>query len=931
MRPWVLLYGLLLPMVCVAQPVRPSEQLLRALKAVQSVAQARPVLQELVRALEAGYLFGQEASIGRLTLGIWRDPAAPPEVRFTLRTIYGMIAPALAAMDPALAETLLVQVPLTWVVDGPPGHRELALDMLKLAAQEPLMQKAAARALRQTVTELFQRATGEAERQRLLDLLVESEVTLKMSFPPDFIAWLRTYRGPYAWKLPDILAVDTTDTGSQVLIALALDPPPLPPEQAVWISTRRYRQLFLEKLQSRRLSLEQKRRLLAGAVDPTFLEDALPLLRAWIRAGETLPPPPVSAWPTLETWAVQPERCEVAVHLLAAAGREGLVRLFRLVQADKRVRNLQPCAWDRWRALWTHADPIAPLLEEAYQSEPAPWLLRLLARVGHWDRVLEALHASDPALRREAAFLLGFAWIPPEDTDRLARLGDAEHGHALVAALQSRPDVMARARQLLRAALEDTDEDVRRQALEALLLAEDVEAEQYLLSVLGQSDEKRGHTLQLLSNSQDVPLPERVVASLVRIARYDPAQKARLQAIEALRRARPGTWRAAVEPEIRSLLNDADAWIRRYAAAYFVAVPAEDTATTAALLAATRDPGDYVRHEAAKALGQTRAFTPELVAALAARLEEGDAAENVVAALESAYLHALRREPGSVDRLLAILLHREGEARWRRALLEGPPALPEVAQALLERLAGLPLEAWTSAPARYGPGDMVQMLREILAAEADPPALVLVRHLVAPECFDAWLVGRVVEDQTLSLEHQLRLLQGVTQIPEDLREAVWQLFLQAVRAEIGDETAFGLLAHFGFAGTRRLVEALWDDPPALQRAARYLLRQENLAERRGLTGSPGGPRLPVPQVEDLPWIEATLARIPAGKHDPRLAPLVELLRLYELGNDVALRKAVFQTRIPELLYRHLEDPVACRGVAHVVGRLHGRQVTPRCE
>ncbi len=927
MRSWTFLFGLLLPMVCVAQPARHEERLLRELEAVQTAAQARPVLQQLVRALEAGDFFGQETSIGRLTLRIWRDPAAPPEVLFTLRTIYGMIAPALAAMDPALAETLLVQVPLTWVVDGPPERRELALDLLKRTAQEPLMQEAAVRALRQAIRELFQQEAGEADRESILNLLAESGVMLKGAFPPDFIRWLRTYQGPYAWKLPEILALDTTDVGTQALIAFALDPPPLPPEQAAWMSTRRYRQAFLEKLAARHLSLAQKRRLVAGAVDPTLLEDALPLLRAWIRAGETLPPPPFSVLPMLETWAVQPARCEVAVHLLAAAGREGLTRLFRLVQADKRdwggpIQNPQPCAWDRWHVLWNQADSIAPRLEEAYRSEPTPWLLRLLARVGHWNRVLAALHASDPAMRREAAFLLGFAWIPPDDTDRLARLGDAAHGRALVATLQARADVSARARLLLRKALEDADEGVRQQALEVLLLAGDRGAEQYLHVVLQQAGEKRRQWLQALSNSADLPLPERVATLLVRIARRDTVQKNRLQAIEALRKARPGSWRIAMESEIRRLLGDADAWIRRTAAEYFVHVPAEDTATTAALLAATYDPDKYVRHAAAQALGQTHAITPWLVGQMEIRLREGDTDANVGAALENAYLHALRHEPASVDRLLAVLLHREGDAHWRRILLEGPPASPEVAQALLERLAGLPLEAWTPSPARYGPGDMAQ----VLEAEADPPARVLVRHLVAPERFDAWLVKRVLEEREASLEHRLWLLQGVTQLPEDLREAVWQLFLQAVREEIDGEAARGLLIRFGFAGTRRLIEALWDDPPALQRAARYLLGQEHLDSMQD------GPRLPVPAEADLPWIEAMLARLPADRRDARLEPLVELLRLYELGgNNPALRKALFQTRIPELLYRHLTDPVACRVVAHVVGNLHGRQVVPRCE
>ncbi|WP_243665167.1 hypothetical protein [Rhodothermus marinus] len=57
---------------------------------------------------------------------------------------------------------------------------------------------------------------------------------------------------------------------------------------------------------------------------------------------------------------------------------------------------------------------------------------------------------------------------------------------------------------------------------------------------------------------------------------------------------------------------------------------------------------------------------------------------------------------------------------------------------------------------------------------------------------------------------------------------------------------------------------------------------------------------------------------------------MDLLGLWDLGNDPALRKAVFQTRIPELLLRHLADPAECRIVAEAVGSLFSRGVMPRC-
>lgn len=73
-------------------------------------------------------------------------------------------------------------------------------------------------------------------------------------------------------------------------------------------------------------------------------------------------------------------------------------------------------------------------------------------------------------------------------------------------------------------------------------------------------------------------------------------------------------------------------------------------------------------------------------------------------------------------------------------------------------------------------------------------------------------------------------------------------------------------------------------------------------------------------------METVLARLKPGTRDPRLEPLVRLLGLWELGQYH--RQAMFQSRIPQLLLRHLADPAECRVVADAVGSLYRRR--PRC-
>lgn len=243
----------------------------------------------------------------------------------------------------------------------------------------------------------------------------------------------------------------------------------------------------------------------------------------------------------------------------------------------------------------------------------------------------------------------------------------------------------------------------------------------------------------------------------------------RRRAVVLLGRAEPGPWQAAVEPVLQQLLRDPDQEVRRAAAEYFAAVPAREVATTAALIGATRDAHMYVRHAAAIALGLARGWTPELVDRLEVRLREGDPDANVVRALEDAYPHALRRAPGAVDRLLAIVLERKGPARWRKALAEGPQADAAVAWELLKRLEARPLKDWAPVPPGFGPGLLQRMVEFFVRAEEDPPPLGIIGHLVPREMLDPFLIRRALEDPEASLGHRLWLIQQALEIPEDLR------------------------------------------------------------------------------------------------------------------------------------------------------------------
>ena len=908
------------------KPMKHDDLLLRKLETVRTAADVQPVLEEIIRALRNGRLFGREMEIARLTLRFWQDTAIPSAVRLQLQQIYEIIAPAVVAQGSSVAQTLLVDVPLSWLASDNPDLQQLTFPIVRLTWT---LDEALQRRIAEVLPVVLERTAAYSEEllEAIIAFLTETKPHLSSSFPPAFLNRLRTYRGPHAWDIPGILALDTTETGTNTLIAWAIDPPPLPSDARSWLTRDRWRRLFLEKLEQRTLTLEQKQKIAGLLPDPGLQQTVLRLVRLWWYRKEALPSPPLKTLSLLESLVLQGKSCAEAARLLAAAGTEGVTRLFQMVAEDRRdwgaaIRNPRPCEWDRWSALFDHAAVIADRIEQAYRTHPAPWQVQLLAAAGRWESVLEALQAPAASLRQQAALLLSLALAP--EKEEAARLGNAAYGQKLAQSLAGLPDLQLRIRKALQQALQDKDPGVYREALRALLQLGDEAASRALRAALQQED----RWFQTFISGFRPKFTTSLALQLAHIAQDNATNNViRRRAIELLRLAKPDSWQNEVEPFLRSLLRDADPLIRRAVAEYFASIPARNPGTTADLLAATRDASEYVRYAAASALGMAQSWTPTLVEQLRRRLEKGDPDENVERALEVAYLHALRHEPGTVDQLLKIIISRKGPSHWRRALAEGPPADPTVARTLLHRLAEYPPSEWAPLPSS-GIGKLAQFIASLVHAEEDPPPLVILTRLITPEILDPWLVQYALTAPDLSLSHRLWLLQLTSAIPEEFQDTVFQLWTEALLQGEGLEWGMELLKRWGFASVQRLITMFWNRPEALHRVWQNLRKLEAQAAQQEAMGFSGTFSLPKPSAADLPWIEAMLARIPAGARDPRLTPFIHLAGIWHLGNHPALRRAAFRTRIPALLLRHLADPVECRTVAEAVGSLFGRQPPP---
>ncbi|BCW92323.1 MAG: PBS lyase [Thermoanaerobaculum sp.] len=902
-----------------------AESLLRRLDAA-APATAGPLVEELAGKLESGEFYLREPDVARACLRLWRHPATPPEVLARVQRVLASIAAALEVQDPTLARTVFLEVPWEWLATGDPQRQQLAREVVRWAC-EAQDGEARFRAL-EALPSLLERAASfsDAGFEAVVGFLASSgcvfaDVRFVRRYPPPFLRRLRAYRGPAAPQLPEILALDPTDWGTETMVSWAENPPPWVRDPGENLGVRWGR--FVRSLSERSLRLEQKQRVVALLLHPEIRADVFAVVQAWWHRGEPLPPPPPQTHDLLGELALDPEACPEAVRLLAAAGAAGVERLLAMVAEDQKswgapIRDPRPCERDRWSSLFQSAALVANRILQAYRQNPAPWHLRLLAGAGIWEPVVEALAAGDPSRRREAAFLLALALAPEEE--ELARFGDAKLARRLAETLAPQTGFSRDARQALERALADRDPGVVREALRAYWWLGEERAWDALRAVLQAEDDS---WFQSMASGLRLPISEGRALSLAGIAQDRAAGRARIRALAVLAQARPGAWQAAVEGTLRELLFDPEARVRQAAAEYFTAAPPGELATAAALLAAAKDPDPPVAHRAAMALGGTRTWNGALLARLEALQRDRGLDSNVSRHLEAAFLNALRHEPSGADRLLAIILHAGGTAAWRRALAQGPPASPAVAAALLELLAARPVSQWAPMP-KANPENWARLIAFLVRAEEDPPPLSLLSHLVPPETLGPWLARRALGDRGLALEHRLWLLEVGGSIPQELEEAAWRAWLAAVRGERAPGSVASLLNRWGYPALKRLVNELWDEPQALTHAWRYLRRLGELAK----LSQSAGLVVPAPGVEDLAWIEATLGRLTPGARDPRLEPVVDLLGLWHLGQYH--RREVFRTRIPQLLLRHLPDPEECEAVAIAVGSIFGRGTPPRC-
>ncbi|RMG61180.1 MAG: HEAT repeat domain-containing protein [Deltaproteobacteria bacterium] len=885
--------------------------LLESLRAAKDWETVSRVIDRVNEALREGAFFGREREVAEAVLPFMKDPSAPPDVLYRIQETCGIVTPVLASMDPDAAEEILVRVPLGWLSSGNAEKRSLALEFLRWSMESNERNGAiVARALPPALG-VFASSSSE-ELEEILRFLEQVKYSGSFSapYPQEFRERLLTYRGPLAWDLPDILALDPTRGGTESLLALARDP-----------SRSRERMRALQLLRERSLTERQKRLIVEMVLDPSVQNEVLRLVGDWVKRGEPLPQVSPSLVAALEKLAVSPEACVPAVFLLARGGPSGLSLLFQMVRAEKENLRTLPCEWDRWSQVWEGAEKLVPELEREFREKPSWWVVKLLARAGRWDLVVEGLKVPDSKVRRAAAGILGLVVAPEEGLD--GGLGDLEMAKSLVENVSRSPGLRERLRRALKDALSDEDILVRREARRALLSSGEKAAWAEVAALLKKPGGEKLRVLEELSGMA-LQIPKDEAFLLLSIAKKDSERKARILAVNVLGRAKLAPWRREVEGEIRNLLRDTDEEVRRAAAGYFVSVSAREEDAVKALIEATKDPGVYVRDAAAMALSTAEAWNPGLVDALKKRMEMGDSDSNVEGKLEEAYLNALRKDPGSVDRLLAVVLGKEGPARWRKALAEGPPASPAVSRALLKKLGELPLNSWAEVPGGNF-GNFVKWIEAIARAEENPSPLSQILNLVPREELDPWLVNRALGDRKTGLKKRLWLIGLVQEIPEERKEEVWNLVKESLQEGTGEGEILNLSGRWGYEGIRRLIQELWDDPGRLRKVWRFL---RGMGERKKASLSGAGGSLPTPGVEDLPWIEETLSRIPAGARDPRLEPVVDLTGIYEIGNNPELEREAFQTKIPSLLLRHLNDPEECRAVQFALGSLFHR--TPHC-
>lgn len=893
----------------VCKPDDPKAEIQRA---IAQPHRLMTVARRIGKALDEGCYFGQEAEMARVVAPTWRGCPQDTETLTALDILFAPISLAIDTEDPVLARSLFVEAPLACLERQPEGW-DRWFPRLQLLGEPEF-----AGAGPPTVSRLMKLAGNDPQRLgqvvRMLGDLYFFELP---AFTPAQIDRLIDHAGDAIWRLPETFARIPGRAGVEALLRFAERKDFfIPPEVARDVDASRLRADALRRLEERELNAEDLRRLaeLAASQDEWVARNATGVLvrhqkalRGLSLSGRVLD--------QLAYWMrVAGNGCRIA-GIFATQGRPGAERLYAywLKVQEGRARD---CGWDLEQALMAAAPHLRTELVQRYRRTGNTRLIRFLVAAGETRLVAElARSAPDAETRREALRQLSLHLATnPKD---------------------------AEAREALRRA---AFQQLHSGAWETLLEVGDSEANwDRLLAMLRQEGPGRAELLEMLAQIHR-PAPQPVLRALIDIALESTNRLERLRALEAARRTPEWAFRQfstldlpeedrketravlerahALEPRVRALLEDPDEEVRRAAMAWFALVPGRDLETTEALFAGLGDPSDNVRAEAASALGRVQAGPPGIVARLEARATRDGLDQNL---MEKVRVHLLRGDPEAMDRLVAIVLHRGGNARERKQLAETGTLQPPAAQALLARLDAEPMKAWLPKEGLSLP----EIIAEIVAAGEDPLPWDLLSELVPDSMRNAWLVQKAVQAKS-SWDRRLRLLSMVSgQTSEPSREQMRRLWIEAVQAGAVSPALFldGFLRQFGYAGIQVLVDTFWSDPALLERLADLWIAANNLSNLRGIqTGTAG---LPKPDERHLPWIAQRVNELAQTRDARRLRVFLTVADLYALGRDWKLRRAAYDGGITPALLRHIDDPAWCRA-AQCLNALLGRMIPPKC-
>lgn len=752
----------------------------------------------------------------------------------------------------------------------------------------------------QAVSRLIEIAGDDPKRvNQLLELLGGMDFSELPSFSSDQIGRLIKYAGLRIGSLPGILARIPGRAGTEALLRFAEQESfTIPPELARYTDAPSLRRDAIWRLEERELSPEDLQRVatLAASEDELVAGSAIGVL---LKHKEVLHSVPLSEG-ILDRLAyrmrVAEGGCQIT-KIFATQGRAGAERLYAywLKVLEGGARD---CGWDLEEALRSVAPHLRSEFVQRYHATKDARLIPYLVAAGETGLVAEIARTVPDAKVHDEAVRQLAAYLPDHPEDAQAREA------------------------LRRAALEEFNGF----AWQALLKVGDPEVSwDKLVDILKKGGLQRLELRDMLL-AIDLPAPQSVLNVLMDIATISDNPVERVRALRAAKQTPEWAFRQfstlglpeedrkraqavlerayALEPRVRALLNDPDEKVRRAATDWFAVVPAHEVATTEALLALLKDADDYVRNRAADALARAEVMPPGMDLPI--------------------YGQFLRKDPEAVDQLVAIVLHRKGNARTRQLLAKTEALPPSIPRAFLARLDAEPIRSWLPKEGFS--------LADILRAEEDPPAWELISKIVPDTLRNAWLVEKA-EQPNLTWDLRLRLLQIVSgETPAFVRDRMLNLWIEAVRADAVSASLFldGFLRQFGYEGIQALVDAFWRDPARLERLEDLWIKANNVGGLRAATGSAGG-GVPGPGAEHLPWIAEHVNELAETRDVRRLRVFLTVANVYALGSDgtLKLQRAAFKAGITPALLRHIDDPEWCRA-AEPLNALLGRMLPPRC-